>query len=693
MSDVTAPRPEARPQTFERHGITWSDDFAWLRADNWQEVMRDPSLLDAEIRAHLEAENAWTEQVMAPTDELRETLFAEMKGRIKEDDNSVPVADGPWEYFVRFVEGGQYAVHCRQPRGGGETHVLFDGNAESEGHDFFSMTGVGQSNGHALFAYGLDTKGSEFYTVRFRDAATGVELDDVLEDTGGYVVWTSDDAGVFYVVLDETHRPMAVRHHVLGTPQSEDTEIFREDNPGVFVNVGLTQDRSLVIVAASDHQSGEQYLLDASDPTDDLRLVQERVEDLEYAVERHGDRLIIMTNADGAEDYKIVTAPIETPGMEHWTDLVLHREGTLIESTGVLAGHLVRSETVGALPRIVVRDLATDEEHTVAFDEEAYSLSLSIGEEFDSTTIRFGYSSPTTPNQVWDYDVVTRERTLRKELEVPSGHDPADYVTRRITATASDGEQIPVTILHRADLVADGSAPALLYGYGSYGMSIPASFSTNRLSLVDRGFVYAIAHVRGGKDCGYRWYRLGRGEHKQNTFTDFIAAGEALVEAGLTSTGRIAAHGGSAGGMLMGAVANLRPDLFGAIIADVPFVDVLTTMLDDTLPLTPPEWPEWGNPIESAEAFAQIQAYSPYDNVSAQGYPAMWIEGGLTDPRVTYWEPAKWAAKLRIMRTNDALLCCKINMGAGHGGKTGRFRALEELAWKYAFAILALGEI
>ena len=686
------PRAEARPVTLERHGIAWTDDYGWLRDDNWQQVMRDPSVLRADIREHLERENAHTDAVMAETVELQEQLFAEMKGRIKQDDNSVPEPDGPWEYFVRVVEGGEYAVHCRQPRDGGAATVLYDGNAESEGHDYFRMTGVMPANDHGLFAYGLDVTGSEYYTIRFRDPVTGTELDDVLEDTGGYVVWAADDRIVFYVVLDDNHRPYAIRRHELGTSQDDDVEVYREADPGFFTNVSLTQDRSLVVINAADHQTSEQWIIPADAPTAEPSLIAAREVDVEYDIDRSGDRLVIRTNVGGAEDYKLVTAPVDSPGREHWVDLVPHRPGTLVRGFGVLSGHVVRSETVDALPRIVVRDLASGEEHVVAFDEEAYDLHLSIGQEYATTGIRFSYSSPTTPPQVWDYDLVTRDRVLRKEVEVPSGHDPDDYVTRRIQATAPDGELVPVTVLHRAGLELDGTAPCLLYGYGSYGMSMPASFSTTRLSLVDRGFVYAVAHVRGGKEKGYRWYATGRREHKPNTFTDFIAAAEALVAEGFTQPAQLAAHGGSAGGMLMGAVANLRPDLCAAIVADVPFVDVLTTMLDDTLPLTPPEWPEWGNPIDDPSAFAWIRAYSPYDNVEAKDYPALWIEGGLTDPRVTYWEPAKWAAKLRATRTNpDQLLCLRINMGAGHGGKSGRFRALEETAAKYAFVLKALG--
>ncbi|HMT14924.1 MAG TPA: prolyl oligopeptidase family serine peptidase, partial [Aestuariivirga sp.] len=395
---------------------------------------------------------------------------------------------------------------------------------------------------------------------------------------------------------------------------------------------------------------------------------------------------------DGAEDYKIMWAPVDRPDPENWQDLIAHRPGVFIVSVLMFARHMVRMERENALPRIVIRDMATEEEHQIAFDEEAYSLGFGDMREFDTDTLRFTYSSPTTPARVYDYDMVTRERVLRKEQEVPSGHDPSDYVARRVFAPAHDGESIPVTLLHRKTTPLDGSAPLWLYGYGSYGMSMPAAFNTNVLSLVDRGFVYAIAHVRGGQEKGRRWYKLGKLEHKANSFRDFIAAGEYLAREKFTARGNIVAQGGSAGGMLMGAVANMAPDLFRAIVAEVPFVDVLTTMLDDTLPLTPPEWPEWGNPIADAAAYGTIAAYSPYDNVGAHAYPAILAVAGLTDPRVTYWEPAKWVAKLRDRRSDDGLTLLKTNMGAGHGGASGRFDRLKEVALVYAFGLKMAGK-
>ena len=445
------------------------------------------------------------------------------------------------------------------------------------------------------------------------------------------------------------------------------------------------------MIAAHDHTTSEVHLIEATAPQSALRLVAARERGVEYDVAHRGDLLYILTNADGATDFKIVTAPVEAPGREAWREWLPHEPGTYVRAQLLFAGHHVRLERVGGLPRIVVTDFETGEAHIVAFEEEAYDLSLSPGYEFETETLRFVYSSMTTPVQTFDYDTRTRARTLRKTQEVPSGHDPADYVTRRLTAVSHDGAEVPVSLLHRRTTPLDGTAPLLLYGYGAYGHAIPAAFSTNRLSLVDRGFVCAIAHIRGGSDCGYGWYLDGKLDKKTNTFADFIAAAEHLIAEGYTAKGRIAAHGGSAGGMLMGAIANLRPDLFASIVAEVPFVDVLNTMCDAALPLTPPEWPEWGNPIEDEDAYRTIAAYAPYENVSAQAYPAIFATAGLTDPRVTYWEPAKWVARLRRLKTDDNPLLLHTNMEAGHGGASGRFRRLVEVAMAYAFVLAVAG--
>ena len=689
-SPPIAPRnPAACPAL---HGRRRTDDYAWLKDENWQQVMRDPAVLRADIRAYLEAENAYTEAATAPAKALREALFDEFRGRIKEDDSSVPAKDGAWEYYHRYREGGQHPVVCRRAPGdaAGE-QILLDGDAEAEGKSYYRIGGRGHTWNHRRFAWTVDENGSEFFTLRIKDMESGQPLDDVIERCSGGFVWAADHQMLFYTVLDDNHRPCKVLRHRVGTDASDDVLVYEEQDAGFFLNVALTESRRFVVIDAHDHVTSEVRLIDAERPDATAVVVAERDPNTEYDVSHHEDRLIILTNADGAEDFKIVEAPVASPGRAHWVDLVPHRPGVLIAGFDVYARWLVRLERENALPRIVVRDIESGEEHAIAFEEEAYSLGLAGGYEFDTDTLRFTYSSMTTPEHVYDYDMRTRERIVRKVQEVPSGHDPADYVTRRIMAASHDGEAVPISVLHHKDTALDGSAPLFLYGYGSYGMSMPASFGTTRLSLVDRGFVYAITHVRGGTERGYAWYTNGKLEKKTNTFHDFIAAAHALADHGFTRRGRIAIHGGSAGGLLVGACANMAPELFHAVIAEVPFVDVLNTICDDTLPLTPPEWPEWGNPIESEAAYDCIAAYSPYDNVEAKDYPHIIATAGLTDPRVTYWEPAKWVAKLRATKTDDRLLVLHTNMEAGHGGAAGRFDRLEETALVYAFVLYVFG--
>jgi oligopeptidase B len=687
---IAAPIASSRPVVAIRHGVELVDSYAWLRADNWQDVMRDPALLAPEIRTHLEAENAYTEAQLGDTRDLQEILFAEMKRRIKEDDSSVPAPDGSFEYYVSYVTGGQYPRLMRRPRNGSAETILLDGNTEALGKPYWQLGAAAHSDDHRLLAYAVDDKGSELFTVRIRDLETGQDLSDAIPDTRGSVVWARDNRTLFYVRLDANHRPLSVYRHTVGTSAADDVLVYEEKDVGFYVGVGQTQSGRFIEIDVHDHQTSEVYLIDAGAPHGDLRLVSPRRHGHEYQVEHQGERLIITTNSAGAEDFRICEAPIDAPGEEHWREILPHKTGRLIIDTVAFRDHIVRLEREDSLPRIVI-SRADGSEHAIAFDEEAYSLSMSTGYEFDTTMLRFTYSSMTTPAQVFDYDMEARERTLRKTQEVPSGHDSADYVTRRVQAPAPDGELVPVSILYRKGTPLDGSAPLFLYGYGAYGIPIPAGFSTTRLSLVDRGFVFAIAHIRGGKDKGYRWYTEGKLEKKINTFTDFIAAGEHLVKLGFTSRGRIVANGGSAGGMLMGVVANMAPDLFLGIIADVPFVDVLNTMLDETLPLTPPEWPEWGNPIASKEDFDTIRSYSPYENVVKKAYPHIFAYGGLTDPRVTYWEPAKWVAKLREKNTSTNLILLKTNMEAGHGGASGRFEQLKEIAVDYAFALRIAG--
>jgi oligopeptidase B len=689
------PAAERHPTFRVCHGAELVDEYAWLRAGNWQEVMRDPGALDPKIRAHLEAENAFADAAMADTRLLQDELFAEMKGRIKEDDASVPSPDGGFEYFTSYVTGGQYVRLCRRPRGGGPAsqseEILLDGNGEAEGKAYWQLGAAAHSPDHRLLAYAVDDKGSELYSVRIRDLATGRDLPEIIHDTRGSLVWARDSATLFYVRLDEHQRPLTVYRHRVGTSAADDVLVYEEADSGFYVSVDETQSGRFILVDAHDHQTSEIYLIDSDRPDSAPRVVAPREHGHEYAVDHHGDRLIVLTNSEGAEDFRVCEAPLADPGRASWRELVSHQSGRLILDIVAYAGHLVRLEREDGLPRIVIRELESGSEHTIAFDEEAYSLGMSSGYEFDTTTLRFTYSSMTTPTQVYDYDMEKRARVLRKTQEIPSGHNPADYVTRRLDAPAPDGETVPVSVLYRKGTPLDGSAPLLLYGYGAYGITIPAAFSTNWLSLVDRGFVMAIAHVRGGKDKGYRWYTEGKHRRKVNTFTDFVAAGEYLVQQGYTRRGEIVANGGSAGGMLMGVVANMAPELFLGIIADVPFVDVLNTMLDGSLPLTPPEWPEWGNPIESKEDFDIIRSYSPYENVDARPYPHILAYGGVTDPRVTYWEPAKWIARLRAHNTSDSLILLRTNMEAGHGGASGRFEALKELALDFAFALKIAG--
>jgi oligopeptidase B len=687
---IPAPVAPRRPHAFTTHGIAIVDDYAWLKDANWQEVLRDPSVLDPDIRKYLEAENAYTESLLGHTAGLQKTLVAEMRGRIKEDDSSVPAPDGPWAYLRKFREGGQHELFGRMARSGGEAEIILDGDKLAADHQYFKFGGARHSPDHKLEAWSADIKGSEYFSVRIRDWADGTDRVDLVEETDGAVVWSADSQHFFYVKLDDNHRPMQVWRHRLGTPQSDDILIYEEKDAGWFTHIHESSSGRFCVIAGGDHETSEQRLIDLADLSMPPRLVAAREEGVQYSVADRGDELFILTNTDGAIDFKVVTAPLSSPARANWRDLIPYREGIYIIDVELYAGHMVRLERANALPAIIIRDLATSEEHAIAFDEAAYSLDTMGGYEFETTNLRFSYSSMTTPSEVYDYDMASRTRILRKRQEIPSGHNPADYVTTRIMASSHDGAEVPVSILHRKDLVRDGTAPLLLYGYGSYGMAMPASFSANRLSLVDRGFVYAIAHIRGGADKGWGWYLDGKREKKTNSFDDFAASARALIAAQYTGTKRIVGHGGSAGGMLMGAVANRAGELFAGIVAEVPFVDVLNTMLDDSLPLTPPEWPEWGNPIESETDFRTILSYSPYDNIAAKDYPKILAMGGLTDPRVTYWEPAKWIARLRATMTSGGPVLLRTNMGAGHGGASGRFDRLDEVAIAYAFALWAV---
>ena len=675
------------PVRIEQLGRVRTDDYQWMKDDNWQAVLRDPTLIKAEVKEHLDAENAYREAMMASTLPLQAAMFEEMKGRIKEADSSVPSPDGPWEYYVEYRTGDQHPRYMRQPRGGGTAQLLLDANALAEGKAYSEVSAAEHSPDHALFAYAEDAQGSEVHQIFVRDLATGEVLPDPIGSAYGGFAFSPDSQWIFWTNRDDNGRPDRIfRRPARG---GETTLVYQEEDDGLFMSVGRTADDAFVLISIANQETSETRSIPAATPTANPVVLEPRLTGRLYDADHWGDRWVIRTNADDSIDFKIVEAPTGAPGKAHWTDLVPHTPGRYVEGVALVKDYIARQERADANTTIVIRD-RSGTEHGIAVDEPAYSLSLGGASEFDTTIMRYGYNSPSTPTSTFDYDLATRERTLRKVQEVPSGHNAADYLVERLNAPAPDGELVPVTVLRRKSTPVDGTAPLLLYGYGSYGIPMAASFSTNRLSLVDRGWIYAIAHIRGGSDKGWGWFLNARRFTKKNTFTDFIAAAEHLIASGHGKAGNIVAQGGSAGGLLMGAVNNMRPDLWAGVIGQVPFVDVINTMSDTSLPLTPPEWPEWGNPIEDPEAYDYMMSYSPYDQVGPMDYPAVLATGGLSDPRVTYWEPEKWVAKLRPATTSGNPILLKINMEAGHGGSSGRFDYLKEVAHDYAFAVWAV---
>ncbi len=683
--------PVARkiPKRIEQLGRVRVDDYAWMKDDNWQKVLRDPTLIKADVKAHLTEENAYTKAMLAPTEALQAAMFEEMKGRIKEDDASVPDADGAWEYYSRYEKGAQHPIHARRPVGRTDGEViLLDEEAESKGKAFYQVGSASHSPDHSHYAWAVDEQGSEVYRIHVREIATGQLVGEPVESVTEFV-FSPDGQWIFWTLRDENGRPAKVFRRPLGGGARDDVLVYDEPDEGFFIGAGVTQSRKWIVISCGNQDSSEAWLIPASDPTARPVVVEPRKEGVRYDVDHWNDRFVIRTNADGAVDFKLVTAPEDKPGKAGWKDWIAHKSGNLILGTTAFRDWFVRLEKVDAVNRIVITR-ASGEEHAIAFDEEIYALGLDGGYEYDTASLRFTYTSMTTPRQWFDYDMATRKRTLRKTQEIPSGHDPAKYETRRLNAKTSDGAEAPNFVLMKKGTRLDGSAPLLLYGYGSYGISQEPSFSIRNLSLVDRGWIWATACPRGGAEKGWGWFLDGKKFKKKNTFTDFIACAEHLHANGYGAPERTVAYGGSAGGLLMGAITNMRPELWAGIIASVPFVDVINTMSDTTLPLTPPEWPEWGNPIEDAEAYDYMLSYSPYDQVARLPYPAVLATGGLSDPRVTYWEPRKWAAKLRDHTTSGDPILLKINMEAGHGGASGRFDFLKEIALNYAFAIWAV---
>jgi oligopeptidase B len=691
---ATAPVAARRAHELTHHGHTRVDPWYWLRSDDRS---------DPEVRALLEAENAFVAEALAHTDALQADLFAEMKARIKETDLSVPYRKGRHWFFSRTVEGQQYPIFCRTivtppidlPEDGpveGE-QVMLDLNLLAGDSDYFSLGAFDLAPSQDLLIYSTDHDGSEEYQLRVRDLRSGEDLPDVIERTTYGTAWAGDTT-FFYVRQDAAQRPHQVWRHELGTAAEDDVLVFEDPDERFFVTVGLSQTEQWVHITSGSKVTSEELLIPVADPTAAPRVAHPREQEHEYelfhAPTPDQDRFVVLSNADGAVNFKLMVAPVDDPGRANWTELVAHRHDVKLEGVTPFAHHLIRYERREGVRRIVVMPYDGSPERELELPETVYSTGPATNEEFETTTLRFVYTSLVTPSTLFEEDLATGERILLKTTPVLGGHDPADYETGRTWATAADGTRVPISYVHRAGATSGGSAPCLLYGYGSYEASMDPSFSSLRLSLLQRGFVFAIAHIRGGGEMGRPWYDDGKLLRKRNTFTDFIACAEHLITAGFTTADQLVARGGSAGGLLMGAVANLRPDLFAAVVAEVPFVDCLTTILDETLPLTVTEWEEWGNPVESREVYEYMLGYSPYDNVAAADYPAILATAGLNDPRVSYWEPAKWVQALRASTTSGRPVYLKTELGAGHQGPSGRYDAWKDEAFVYAFILDAL---
>ena len=679
---IAAPIAERIEHTYEHHGVTVTDPYAWLRDSSYPQV-DDPKVLD-----YLNAENAYFEARMAPHESLVETIHAELKGRVKEDDASVPQRDGDFLYWYAWRKGDEYRTWYRRPISGGADEVLVDETALAKGHEYFQLGGLEVSPDAKLLVYAVDSDGSERFILRVRNLVTGELLSDHIENWRYGLVWGADSKSFLYTDADENWRSKKVFLHVLGEPQANDRVLYEEESAEFGVQIDETQSRRYAVLSTGDNVTSEVRLLPTSDFGAPPLLVSARQTNRQYDVEEHGDTLYIRVN-DTHPNFRVVTAPISQPC--EWKELIAGSNEHYLQNLTTFKEILVIEERINGLSQIRIRDYSGSERY-IAFPEASYVATLGENAEYDVDRLRIEYQSMVTPTTTIDYHLKDGRSETLKVREIPSGYDASLYTTERLTATARDGVQIPVSIVYRKGFRVDGSQPLHLYAYGAYGFAFPPGFSANRLSLLDRGFAYAIAHIRGGDDLGYQWYLDGKLDKRTNTFNDFVDVTRFLIERGHSNAQRMSASGGSAGGELMGAIVNQAPDLYGAVVANVPFVDVLNTMLDDSLPLTPGEWPEWGNPITDKQAFAYMQSYSPYDNVKAQAYPAMLVTAGLNDPRVTYWEPAKWVAKLRATRINESLLMLKTNMGAGHGGKSGRFESLREDAQEYTFLITQTGD-
>ena len=683
---ITIPKLRKETNSIKIHNEDLPDNYAWIKQKNWQEVLKNPTKLNDEVANYLTEENAFVKERLKEKEQLETEIFQELKGRIKDKDSSVPLKDGAYYYFSEY-EGGSEYPSFKRTNSTDVVETIFNAQKKSEGEKFFNLASVCHSHDHRFIAYNIDKNGSENYFLSVENLENKKILTKEIPQTTGEIIWDTDNKSIYYIGLDNNHRPNKIFKHLVGQDYQNDELIFEEKDPAFFCSVSISQSKHYLLIRTGDHQTSEYYIKNLQQKNSSLQLFSSRIEKEEYEIDHSQGYFYILTNTDSCKNFKIMRCLETSYSRNNWSDFIAYQNDNLILDFIILKSWIVYLQRHEGLNQIIIHNVNTEQSHSIKFDEEAYDLSLFGQYEFDTDWIRFSFSSPITPKSIFDYNCSTKEKSLKKIQEIPSGFNSDLYSCKRFLCPGHDGAQIPLTIFHKKDLVLDGTNPLLLYGYGSYGITIPDSFSTNRFSLLDRGFIYAIAHVRGGREKGQEWYDDGKLLKKKNTFLDFISCAEFLCEKKYTAPKKIIAQGGSAGGLLMGYIANERPDLFLGIIAQVPFVDICNTMLDEDLPLTVTEIPEWGDLKNNKEAFNYIRSYSPYDNVKKQDYPHMLITGGVTDPRVTYWEMTKWAAKIRDYKTDNNLLLLKMNMDAGHSGASGRYDYLKEVALDYIFCL------
>ncbi|CAN1597853.1 PtrB Protease II [Candidatus Pelagibacterales bacterium] len=683
--NASAPKINKILNTVKIHNEELIDNYSWIKQKDWKEVILNPSKLNAQVKKYLDEENLFKENQLKDINDLEKKLFEELKSKIKNEDNSVPKKDGNYFYGYKYNKNSEYPIYYRKNITNNSEEIILDCEKKSKTHTYFNIASISHSHDHKHVAYNIDTNGSEYFSIFIEDIQKKELLSPEIKNTTGDIVWSLDNKYIFYVRLDQNHRPTKVFQHKIGSNSEKDLLIYEEKDPSFFCSINLSKTKNYLFIRTADHETSEYLFINLKLNEIKPILFRKRIKKIEYDLEHHEKFFLISTNVDNAKNFKIMISHEES--YQKWVEFIPYDRVNLILDFILLKDWLIRLERTEGSENIIILNLNNKDQHKISFDEEAYNLSLDHGYEYETDIFRYSYSSPTTPKSIFDYDCKSKKQELKKTQEVPSGHNKDDYICKKIFATAHDNEKIPITIFYKKGVKLDSNNYLLLYGYGSYGISIPSNFSTNRLSLVDRGIVYAIAHIRGGKEKGYEWYENGKLLNKKNTFLDFISCAEKLCEDKYTSPKKIIAQGGSAGGLLMGYIANERPDLFLGIIAQVPFVDICNTMLDEDLPLTVTEIPEWGDIKNDKKSFLYVKSYSPYDNVKKQNYPHMLVTGGISDPRVTYWEMTKWVAKLRENKTDNNLLLLHMNMTAGHSGASGRFDYLKEIAMEYGFVL------